>query len=180
MDHGASGFRNLRVLPGVLVFLAALLIAGCSGSQPIKVEAGASDNAQPNIILIVTDDLDYALAQQMDGLDSLLRKEGVSFGNAFVSYPLCCPSRATVLTGLYAHNHQVWGTALRTVASKSSAEKETRRIPWPFAYRRVGIGRLYSANTSTSTPAATRPMYRLAGMSGMLPYHPARANTTTI
>ncbi len=92
MDHGASGFRNLRVLPGVLVFLAALLIAGCSGSQPIKVEAEASDNAQPNIILIVTDDLDYALAQQMDGLDSLLRKEGVSFGNA-LSATLCVALR---------------------------------------------------------------------------------------
>ncbi|MBA4115761.1 MAG: sulfatase [Rubrobacter sp.] len=75
----------------------------------MKEEAEASDNTRPNIILIVTDDLDYASAQRMDGLGSLLREEGVSFGNAFVSYPLCCPSRATVLTGLYAHNHEVWG-----------------------------------------------------------------------
>ncbi len=109
MDLRASGFRNSWVLPGALVFLAALLIAGCSGLQPIKEEAEAPYNAQPNIILIVTDDLDYALAQRMDGLGSLMREEGVSFGNAFVSYPLCCPARATVLTGLYAHNHGVWG-----------------------------------------------------------------------
>ncbi len=108
MDHGAVGFRNLRALPGALVFLAALLVAGCSGLQPIKEEAEAPHNARPNIILIVTDDLDYALAQRMDGIGSLLREEGATFGNAFVSYPLCCPARATVLTGLYAHNHGVW------------------------------------------------------------------------
>jgi N-acetylglucosamine-6-sulfatase len=35
------------------------------------------------------------------------RSEGASFENAFASYPLCCPSQATILTGLYAHNHEV-------------------------------------------------------------------------
>ena len=36
-------------------------------------------------------------------------EEGTSFENTFASYPLCCPSRATILTGLYAHNHEVQG-----------------------------------------------------------------------
>jgi arylsulfatase A-like enzyme len=35
--------------------------------------------------------------------------KGTSFQNAFISYPLCCPARATILTGLYAHNHGVKG-----------------------------------------------------------------------
>jgi N-acetylglucosamine-6-sulfatase len=39
----------------------------------------------------------------------LLGEEGTTFSNSFVSYPLCCPSRATLLTGQYAHNHQVMG-----------------------------------------------------------------------
>lgn len=43
----------------------------------------------------------------MPSLRSRLIEEGASFENAFVSYPLCCPSRSTVLTGLYAHNHGV-------------------------------------------------------------------------
>ena len=37
----------------------------------------------------------------------LLGKRGVTFANALASYPLCCPSRATFLTGQYAHNHDV-------------------------------------------------------------------------
>jgi N-acetylglucosamine-6-sulfatase len=35
----------------------------------------------------------------------------VTFRNSFVNYSLCCPSRATFLTGQYAHNHDVWGNA---------------------------------------------------------------------
>jgi N-acetylglucosamine-6-sulfatase len=45
----------------------------------------------------------------MPKLRSLLLEDGASFENAFLSFPLCCPSRATILTGLYAHNHRVAG-----------------------------------------------------------------------
>src|SRR5215216_2532795 len=37
------------------------------------------------------------------------QEEGASFENAFTSQSLCCPSRATSFTGLYAHNHQIKG-----------------------------------------------------------------------
>lgn len=57
------------------------------------------------------DDLNFATVQQMPELRSAVIDEGASFQNAFISYPLCCPSRATILTGLYAHNHDVRGNA---------------------------------------------------------------------
>jgi len=82
----------------LLVCLAALFGVGCSafGAAP-----------RPNIILVLTDDLDFASTQKMPELRSLLTEEGVSFENAFASQPLCCPARATILTGLYSHNHGV-------------------------------------------------------------------------
>jgi N-acetylglucosamine-6-sulfatase len=47
----------------------------------------------------------------MGNVRSLLANQGVTFDNNFASYPLCCPSRSTYLTGQYAHNHHVLGNA---------------------------------------------------------------------
>src|SRR3712207_4844065 len=66
---------------------------------------------RPNIIFLLMDDLNFASVQQMPELRSSVIEEGASFQNTFISYPLCCPSRATILTGLYAHNHDVRGNA---------------------------------------------------------------------
>src|SRR5215210_3049091 len=97
----------LRILGYLEIFLAV----GCSGSATTSPEPiqQVVNRARPNIILILADDLDLASAQQMPKLRSLLMEEGASFKNAFFTYPLCCPSRATILTGLYAHNHRVIG-----------------------------------------------------------------------
>lgn len=58
----------------------------------------------PNIIFILTDDLDNAGVEYMPQVKSLLMDQGVSFSNYFVNISLCCPSRTTILRGQYAHN----------------------------------------------------------------------------
>src|SRR5215208_3316194 len=68
-------------------------------------EAGQA--GQPNIILILTDDQEAASIAYMPRLQALLVQQGLTFAKAFVTYPLCCPSRASILTGQYPHNHQV-------------------------------------------------------------------------
>jgi N-acetylglucosamine-6-sulfatase len=67
-------------------------------------------NAQqkrPNIVVIDTDDQNVSDMFVMRHTLSLLAAHGTTFRNSYVSYPLCCPSRATFLTGQYAHNHHV-------------------------------------------------------------------------
>lgn len=86
-------------------------MVGCSGVETLQEEEAESSSDRPNIIFVLTDDLDLASAQKMPEIRSQLIEEGTSFEDAFVSYPLCCPSRATMLTGLYAHNHDVKGNA---------------------------------------------------------------------
>ncbi|KAI6174128.1 hypothetical protein M3Y98_01156300 [Aphelenchoides besseyi] len=62
---------------------------------------------KPNIILFITDDQDIMLGKFMPKTLKFMRKRGVEFKNAFVSTPICCPSRSTILSGMYAHQHSV-------------------------------------------------------------------------
>ena len=55
----------------------------------------------------MTDDQDLASLAVMPKVKHNLVDEGVSFEQSFVSLPLCCPSRASFLSGRYAHNHGV-------------------------------------------------------------------------
>src|SRR5262249_40557245 len=58
-------------------------------------------------LFVVTDDLDSASLRVMAKLKSLVTDQGITFSNVFSSDPLCCPSRASMLRGQYAHNHGI-------------------------------------------------------------------------
>ena len=63
---------------------------------------------KPNIVVVMADDMrvdDLAFAPS---LRRLVARHGVTFENSFSPYPLCCPARASFLTGEYAHNHKVF------------------------------------------------------------------------
>lgn len=64
---------------------------------------------RPNIVLVLTDDQRRATLRRMPHVQELLVDKGTQFSNAMVSTALCCPSRATILTGLYAHHTKVYG-----------------------------------------------------------------------
>jgi len=97
----------------VLVCAVAFFIVGLAGFAPAQEEANAQPSptaaTQPNIVFVLADDLDLAPVEKMPEINSLLAQGGASFEEAFVSYPICCPARATILTGLYSHNHDVRG-----------------------------------------------------------------------
>ena len=93
------------VLPLASVALVVLLALGLSGSMP----TGAQKlTAKPNIVFILADDMRKDDLKYMPKMRSVLKDKGMIFHNAFVSTPLCCPSRATIMRGQYAHNSGVW------------------------------------------------------------------------
>ncbi len=57
---------------------------------------------------MLTDDQRFDTLAKMPNVRRHLMHEGVTFTNASVVTPLCCPSRASILTGRYAHNTGVW------------------------------------------------------------------------
>ena len=58
----------------------------------------------PNVVMIMTDDQTLEAMRFLPEVTSLIADEGTSFTNYAVSFPNCCPSRATYLTGQYSHN----------------------------------------------------------------------------
>jgi N-acetylglucosamine-6-sulfatase len=77
-----------------------------------QVEPGLAETRErPNIVIILTDDLDSGSISVMPKLHSLLIEQGTTFNNAFVTDPLCCPSRATFLRGQYSHNTTIQGNS---------------------------------------------------------------------
>jgi len=62
---------------------------------------------RPNFLIIITDDQRFDTMQYMPNTQSLIFDQGVTFSHAYITTPFCCPSRASILTGMYAHNHGV-------------------------------------------------------------------------
>jgi arylsulfatase A-like enzyme len=62
----------------------------------------------PNIVVILTDDQRWDELENMPSLRSALISKGVQYTNAFVPTTLCCPSRATILSGQYSNHSGVW------------------------------------------------------------------------
>jgi N-acetylglucosamine-6-sulfatase len=67
----------------------------------------ARSQPRPNIVVVITDDQTVASlsAATMPSTLGLIGGDGTEFTDAVATTPLCCPSRASLLTGQYAHNH---------------------------------------------------------------------------
>ncbi len=96
----------------VFVCVAAVLLVACGqengeNESPPDREAGPGVSrdgvTKPNVVLILADDLDRSVFER-SGLDEAWSPEGVDFTNALATTSLCCPSRASILRGQYAHN----------------------------------------------------------------------------
>lgn len=106
-----------------IVLLTGLATSSAQGYVPVDGATGG----KPNIIFIVVDDMSSNLLQYMERT-SALADESVSFDTFITSNSLCCPSRATMLTGKYPHNSRV------------------RANDWPSG----GLGQFYDHNLTTS------------------------------
>jgi N-acetylglucosamine-6-sulfatase len=86
-----SSSRRLVLLAGLA--LAALLAPGAA-------------QAKPNIVFIMTDDQTVPSVEVQRNVE-LIASQGTTFTDTIATFPLCCPSRSTYLSGQYSHNHGV-------------------------------------------------------------------------
>ena len=99
----------MRSVAGLLVsvVLSAAGFVSCNAQeQPTANKVSAQEPRDPNVLLIVTDDQRVGTLDSMPFTKGYFARDGVLFSNAFASTPLCCPSRASIMSGRYPHNHK--------------------------------------------------------------------------
>ena len=94
---------------GLLCVVVAAVSALALSCTPDEVPARSQQEpARPNILVIVTDDQRApGTLAVMPRTRRIFGRQGTTFSNAFATTPLCCPSRASIVSGLYGHNHGV-------------------------------------------------------------------------
>jgi N-acetylglucosamine-6-sulfatase len=111
---------------GVAVVTVVLMLSG-DGLRTENQQAEAQTAERPNFVFVMTDDLDERSMEQLDGIRSVMNANGTTFENAYVTYSLCCPSRATFFRGQYPHNHGVIGLDSATPPSGDAKWRELGR-----------------------------------------------------
>ena len=98
-----------RIFLRAVAIGASIAIASSQGSQQ-PPDASAAGTRKPNILIVLTDDQRASgTFGQMPVVRRWFQQGGTSYENAFAASPACCPSRASIFTGRYVHNHGLEG-----------------------------------------------------------------------
>ena len=98
--------RSRVWLVAIVTFATAFpVVPLAEGEVPIPQ---GSRTSLPNIVLILTDDQRADTLKYMPNVQRLMVNKGIRFSNGYVVNPLCCPSRASILTGAYSHTTGVY------------------------------------------------------------------------
>ena len=131
MSDGAASPRGLGVLVVLLAAGAALALL------PSDERSANPLSERPNVVVIMLDDQDEWSMRVMPKTARKLAGKGITFERFFATFPLCCPSRATMLTGQYNHG---------VLSNDSDGMDFEDRTDLPIALQGAGY-RTWSAST---------------------------------
>lgn len=132
-DGSVKRLLRARGLWTALVLTTVVLVATLLNVEPAEQRPG-----RPNIVLFITDDESLGSIDVMPNLRSWLVEGGRSFEPGLVTTPLCCPSRASIFSGRYAHNH---GALTNDDADKLNSDSTVQRYLRDEGYRTGIVGK---------------------------------------
>jgi len=101
----ARSSRRIWVL--ALATGVVVVVLGLAVSVGAVVTGQSRSGDRPNVLVIMTDDQTLEEMRAMPRTKQLIGDQGTTFDEYYVSFPVCCPSRATYYSGQYAHNNGV-------------------------------------------------------------------------
>ncbi|KAL7642422.1 UNVERIFIED_CONTAM: hypothetical protein RMT77_006983 [Armadillidium vulgare] len=116
--------QTLFLAFGICIFITVIYLLSSSKrigrSPPLEEQIIMKDEKiyhtqqRANFILILTDDQDVVLgsAEEMEFVKKYIKNVGTEFKNSFVASPLCCPSRSSIFSGQYVHNHKTFNNSI--------------------------------------------------------------------
>ncbi|HJP66421.1 MAG TPA: sulfatase [Actinomycetota bacterium] len=128
MKTGRAMWRQAAAAALAFVVLVAGAVVSSGGTQRRSrpaISSPARFPHQPNIILILTDDQRWDSLSAMPNTRRLLGGHGMTFRNSFVTTPLCCPSRAGLLSGLYSRHTGVYSDVPPNGGASSFKDRST-------------------------------------------------------
>lgn len=145
--------------------LSALLAAGLFLAPSVLA---SSSGKRPNIVFILSDDQDLEMGSidYMPLLGKYLKAKGTTYDRHYCTTALCCPARASILTGKMAHNHNITDVVM-PFGKCSSLERVTHRLIVRKAVIRKSSKRVSMTTTFLSgfkKPGGTRTMLENYGM----------------
>lgn len=154
LPRAGRGVRATTI--AVCVLAAAVTLAALPGHGSGAI---ASEGPLPNIIFIVADDQRNGTItpEIMPNVIQRFQSQGKTFPNTYAGTPLCCPSRSSMFTGRFAHNHQV---LTNVDALKLDQTKTIQRYLHQAGYRTGIFGKYLNdwvAQSLGTPPDFTKP-----------------------
>lgn len=149
--------RGARRRLWALALGAAALAAMAGLLLPARDAESATGD---NVVFILTDDQAMNELAAMPNVQSLIGGRGATFRRAYIPYPLCCPSRAGLLSGQYMHNHGVRGNELPYGGWERFRPHEANALPvWTgdAGYYNIHIGKYMNGYAPLGEPSAWVP-----------------------
>ncbi len=131
--------------------LAAALLAWTVAVLATPAEA-AAQAGRPNIVVVLTDDQRWDTLATMPTVQRELVQKGVTFANSFVVNPLCCPSRASFLTGRYSHSTGVYDNVPPYGAAAFDARSTLATWLARVGYRTGYVGKYLNRHPGSTVP----------------------------
>lgn len=158
--------KPLRLATSGLV--ASLLVTAHPPSQGGEAANAATRPSRPDIIVVLTDDERRGTLRWMPSVWNQVVRRGTRYPNAMVPTSNCCPSRASLLTGLYSHSTTVWSNTAGWPTFRDAGMEQRTIAVWlqRDGYRTGLVGKYLNEFRGSTRPPGWSIWHSFVGSNG--------------